>query len=91
MFSVETEQRPGYLAVDVITDIFEGTYIFRFLSLSSLFRVVLQRQYYSIYVRYLTANCFCLISAARKPSVAAIDGLAIGGGLEIAMVFEASN
>ena len=25
-------------------------------------------------------------SAARKPSVAAIDGLALGGGLEVAMV-----
>lgn len=27
-----------------------------------------------------------LVSAARKPSVAAIDGLALGGGLEVAMV-----
>lgn len=52
----------------------------------SIFISVLQRQYSMIYVSYLTDNCFCLISAGRKPSVAAIDGLTIGGGLEVAMV-----
>jgi hypothetical protein len=32
-------------------------------------------------------DCLLCVSAADKPSVAAIDGLAIGGGLEIAMVY----
>lgn len=37
----------------------------------------------------LVINFFVIfpsVSAARKPSVAAIDGLALGGGLEVAMV-----
>ena len=40
---------------------------------------------------YLTVGCLqwektFFFSGASKPSVAAIDGLALGGGLEIAMV-----
>jgi len=34
----------------------------------------------------LYSSYYFVPQAARKPSVAAIDGLALGGGLEVAMV-----
>jgi len=77
VFPVEKEERPGFLAVEVITDIFEGTcmciYIYNWIFFKE--------------DKCCVFDCLLCVSAADKPSVAAIDGLAIGGGLEIAMVY----
>jgi hypothetical protein len=81
VFSVGREQKSGYISIEIMTDTLEGTYLDFFTS--PHLRAVLQRRYL-VNVDYLIACS--VFSAARKPSVAAIDGLALGGGLEIAMV-----
>jgi hypothetical protein len=79
VFPVAPEERPGSIAIEFITDIFEGTcmcvciYIYNWIFFKE--------------DKCCVFDCLLCVSAADKPSVAAIDGLTKGGGLEISMVY----
>lgn len=73
------QPKPGFISVEVLSDTVEGTYgTFLFLFCCE---IPLQCGS-SMLITYLVIYFL----GARKPSVAAIDGLALGGGLEVAMV-----
>lgn len=77
--------KPGFVSVEVLSDTVEGIKcIFIYLVWVVWFYTeVLLKSTYLLHFFFIWIHLF---SAAKKPSVAAIDGLALGGGLEVAMV-----
>jgi hypothetical protein len=77
LFFAVMQPKVGYIAIDILTDTVEGIWSFHLsqLAIGLKWRIVL--------TFFL---CIIVETAATKPSVAAIDGLALGGGLEVAMV-----
>lgn len=72
--------KPGFVSLDILSDVVAGisrcSFPFKFWGFTLIIL---------LYCKFI--NCSInLVSAAKKPFVAAVDGLALGGGLEVAMV-----
>lgn len=77
--AIGDQPKVGYVSIDIITDTLEG--------IVGDFAIHPQIKISNCYKQDLWCETpFLSVSGARKPSVAAIDGLALGGGLEVAMV-----
>lgn len=76
--------KPGFVSLEILSDVVAGIFWHVLSKSGESYHYMGQIIVLSMcLIHSLSSN---LVSAAKKPFVAAVDGLALGGGLEVAMV-----